>query len=430
MDEDAARHEESIHGQGREGVFYAVLPYALLTACTVITLLQSAWGGAVDVLAVLGLTIVTVLWAIGFAVLRGRGGSSAFPVVAVYYVGLMALSFSLIVLAPWYAIFAFTGYVHAFLFLRGRWRYVGVAVTSMIMAVGYMGGIDQINPDRWSLWAAISAVTILLASTSFYFTDTTDVDGRMQRRALAELHAANSRLESALEENGELQAQLLTRAREAGVLDERQRMARDIHDTLAQSLAGILTQLQAAEQTMNDPAALRDHVRSALDLAREGLVEARRTVHALGPSALIEARLPDAIEAVARRWSETAQVDAVMTTTGDPRPMHPELEVTILRAAQEALTNVAKHAQATRVALTLSYMEDLVTLDVRDDGVGFEPGTAPRPDGEGDDVGGFGLAGMRQRVQRLAGRLVIESEPGSGTAISAAVPTMPLGDPR
>lgn len=424
MGDDAVRRDEPIRGEGREGVFYAVLPYALLTACTVITLLEAP-GGTVDVLAVLGLTIATVLWIVGFSVLRRKPRKSGFPHVAYYYVGLMLLATALIALAPWYAIFAFIGYVHAFLFLTGRWRYLGVVVTSMIMAVGYMGGFDEIHPDKWTLWAAISTVTILLASASFHFTDTTDVSGRQQRRALAELHAANSKLESALEENSELQAQLLTRAREAGVLDERQRMARDIHDTLAQSLAGILTQLQAAEQTMGDPAALRDHVRSALDLAREGLVEARRTVHALGPSALIEARLPDAIEAVARRWSETAHVDAVMTTTGNPRPMDAEIEVTLLRAAQEALANVAKHAQAKRVGLTLSYMDDLVTLDVRDDGIGFEPDAARRTDA---DAGGFGLAGMRQRVQRFAGRLVIESEPGGGTAISAAVPLIPRGD--
>ncbi|MDQ3785887.1 MAG: ATP-binding protein, partial [Actinomycetota bacterium] len=92
--------------------------------------------------------------------------------------------------------------------------------------------------------------------------------------------------------------------------------------------------------------------------------------------------------------------------------------------AQEALANVAKHAKASRVGLTLSYMEDLVTLDVRDDGIGFEP-NAKRVNGS--TSGGFGLAGMRQRVQRLAGRLEIESEPGGGTAISASVPAIPAG---
>jgi signal transduction histidine kinase len=104
--------------------------------------------------------------------------------------------------------------------------------------------------------------------------------------------------------------------------------------------------------------------------------------------------------------------------------MHTDVEVTLLRTAQEALTNVAKHAQASRVGLTLSYMEDVVTLDVRDDGVGFEP-NAKRTNGSPD--GGFGLTGMRQRVQRLAGHLEIESEPGGGTAISATVPAIPAG---
>jgi signal transduction histidine kinase len=204
------------------------------------------------------------------------------------------------------------------------------------------------------------------------------------------------------------------------VLDERQRMAREIHDTLAQGLAGILTQLQAAEQTTD----WRRHVTNAMNLARESLTEARRTVHAVEPSVLADARLPDAISDVTRRWSEVNRIDAVLTTTGDPRPMHADVEVTLLRTAQEALANVAKHSQASRVGLTLSYMEDLVTLDVRDDGVGFEPNVKRA---NGSTNGGFGLAGMRQRVQRLAGRLDIESEPGGGTAISASVPAIPAG---
>jgi signal transduction histidine kinase len=159
-----------------------------------------------------------------------------------------------------------------------------------------------------------------------------------------------------------------------------------------------------------------------MDLAREGLTEARRTVHAVQPTVLAEARLPDAIGDVARRWSAVHGIDAVLTTTGDARPMHTDVEVALLRAAQEALANVAKHARASRVGLTLSYMEDLVTLDVRDDGIGFEPGAHRSTPG-----GGFGLAGMRRRVQRLAGRLEIESEPGEGTAISATVPAIPAG---
>jgi signal transduction histidine kinase len=281
--------------------------------------------------------------------------------------------------------------------------------------------VQNIDADSWWAWVGISLITMTLAGAFSFFGDMTDQRNRKQKQALAELHEANVKLEAALEENAGLHAQLLVQAREAGVLDERQRMAREIHDTLAQGLAGILAQLQAAEQV---PAEWRRHVTTAMNLARESLTEARRTVLAVEPSVLAEARLPDALSDVTRRWAEANDIDAVLTTTGDARPMHTDVEVALLRTAQEALANVAKHAKASRVGLTLSYMEDLVTLDVRDDGVGFEP-NAKRVNGS--TSGGFGLAGMRQRVQRLAGRLEIESEPGGGTAISASLPAIPAG---
>ncbi|HET9557929.1 MAG TPA: ATP-binding protein, partial [Actinomycetota bacterium] len=120
---------------------------------------------------------------------------------------------------------------------------------------------------------------------------------------------------------------------------------------------------------------------------------------------------------VVARWSELHGVRTEVHTTGTVRPLHPEVEVALLRTAQEALANVAKHAAASRVGLTLSYLADLVTLDVRDDGV--------RRDGGG----GFGLTVMRQRVGRLAGTLEIESEPGAGTAVFAGVPAIPREPP-
>jgi signal transduction histidine kinase len=104
--------------------------------------------------------------------------------------------------------------------------------------------------------------------------------------------------------------------------------------------------------------------------------------------------------------------------------MRPEVEVALLRTAQEALANVAKHAQATRVGVTLSYMEHQVALDVRDDGAGFDPSTIvglQRP----ADGGGFGLIAMRQRIEGLSGTLQVESEPGGGTGVSACVPATP-----
>lgn len=420
MSIEAELRAEFDRTEHRDTAVTKVLPYALLAVCTGITLLQPA---PVHLPAVLGLTLAAAVWMFWFVTWHPQWHTVG-PLMGLYYGGLVVLAAGLVALAPWYGIFAFVGYVHAFECLKGRWRYVGVVATSLIMAVTYLGGLSRISADEWWLWSAVSLVSIALASTFFYFTEMWLQHADKQRRGLAELHQANVKLEEALEENAGLHAQLLVQAREAGVLDERQRMARELHDTLAQSLAGILTQLQAAEQSSHQPATVRRHMTNAMNLTRDSLAEARRTVHAVEPELLAEARLPDAIGDVTRRWSQAHRVDAALTTTGDPRPMHADVEVTLLRVAQEALANVAKHAGAGRVGLTLSYMEDLVTLDVRDDGAGFDPDAAR---GNGAADGGFGLAGMRQRVQRMAGRLHVESEPGGGTAISASVPAIPAG---
>jgi len=241
-------------------------------------------------------------------------------------------------------------------------------------------------------------------------------------------------------------------------------MAREIHDTLAQGFVGIITQLQAAEragggagsstegttvsargagtadEVERGGAEWRLRVANATRLARENLAEARRSVHALGPAPLEAAPLPDALADLTAEWARLNGVHADFTATGPVRPLHGEVEAALLRTVQESLANVARHARATRVGVTLSYMEDVVVMDVRDDGVGFAPAsaTASAPDAvrgprgaPGDDGanGGFGLTSMRQRVARLAGTLEIESEPGAGTAVSAAVPAVPRESP-
>ncbi|EMD24651.1 sensor histidine kinase [Amycolatopsis azurea] len=421
MSVEAELRAEFDRWERTETVVFKVLPYALLAICLFIALLLPLWRVPVPLPTVIGLSVAVAAWMAWFHTLRpegkGKGG---------YYAGFMALTACLVAVAPWYGLFTFVGYPQAFHYLKGHWRYAGVAVTSMISAMAYLGGLTNAR-DLWPAWAAISVISTVLAAAFSRIAERADQRIVKQKQALAELHEANARLETALEENAGLHAQLLVQAREAGVLDERQRIARDIHDTLAQGLAGILTQLQAAEQTLAEPPVLRRHVTNAMNLARESLTEARRTVHAVQPEALAEGRLQDAIGDVTRRWAEVNRIDAALTTTGDPRPMHADVEVTLLRAAQEALANVAKHAKAGRVGLTLSYMEDLVTLDVRDDGVGFAPDTK-HTNGFAD--GGFGLTGMRQRVRRLAGRLEIESEPGGGTAISVSVPAIPAGAGR
>lgn len=414
MGVEAELREEFDRWEGGRNRALEVLPHVLLGVSVVIALV---WRPP-HLTVVLVVSAVALLWIL----CSGRLGAGT------GYVGLLALAAVLVALAPWYAFLAFAGYPGAFRHLRGRWRYAGATATATISAAGFLGGAAGIRAEGlWWAWLGVALVSTALAWAAFSFAETSEHRHEEQRRALVELRAVNARLEGALAENAGLHARLVVQAHEGGVLDERQRMAREIHDTLAQGLAGILTQLQAAEQSLADPSVSRRHLASATDLARESLTEARRSVHAVEPSVLARSRLPEAIGDVTARWSRAHHVEAALTTTGDARPMHPDVEVTLLRTAQEALANVAKHARAGRVGLTLSYMEDLVTLDVRDDGVGFDP-AARRANGSVN--GGFGLAGMRQRVQRLAGRLDVESEPGGGTAVSATVPNIPLGGER
>jgi signal transduction histidine kinase len=158
------------------------------------------------------------------------------------------------------------------------------------------------------------------------------------------------------------------------------------------------------------------------------LTEARRSVDELNPAALEHAALPEAIAQVTERWSTLSGIEASTRTTGRPVPMRPEIELTLLRTAQEALANVARHAQAGAVVLTLSYMENEVTLDVHDDGIGFDPDALDQPwrDPSGTPAGGFGLRGMRQRIEALSGTLLVESRAGNGTTIATVIPATRL----
>ena len=210
--------------------------------------------------------------------------------------------------------------------------------------------------------------------------------------------------------------------RQAGVLRERQRMAHEIHDTLAQGFISIVTNLEAAEGTLPpDLGRARRHLDQARLTARESLTEARRLVWALRPEPLESASLPEALDRLTKRWSGESGIVASFTVTGRPRPLSPEIETTLFRTAQEALANVRKHARASRVALTLSYMGNCVALDARDDGVGFDP-LRTATEARDQTSGGFGLKGMRERIEQASGSFSVESAPGEGTTLAVELP--------
>ena len=396
-----------------------VAPYGLLAVSTLLATIADDMVGhrsAAHQLGTLAVALVTAGWMLWMVTLHPAWAWRP-RLMALYCAGLLVLLAVLVTRSPWFGLFALTGYLHTWELLRGRWRIAGVTASAVLHVTAIFGGrLPDPNLPSVAAFVLMVAVSAGLATAFSRWGEITTLQNEQRKRTIAELAEANAKLEAALAENAELQARLLAQARESGTLEERQRMAREIHDTLAQGLTGIVTQVQAARNAEGRPGDWRRHLDNAADLARESLSEARRTVQAIGPEPLEQRRLGDALAEVAERWSELHGIRVEVHTTGSARPLHPEVEVALLRTAQEALANVAKHAGASRVALTLSYLDDMVTLDVRDDGVGFDPGEV-RP---GDD-GGFGLTVMRQRVGRLAGTLEIESEPGAGTAVFAGV---------
>jgi signal transduction histidine kinase len=205
--------------------------------------------------------------------------------------------------------------------------------------------------------------------------------------------------------------------REAGRLNERQRLARDIHDTLAQHFTSIIMHLSAAKHS--NPGTVQTQVQQAEDAAREGLDEIRRIVRDMQPEQIEKASLVEAVEELAARWSAENSVLVKMNVTGTPRSLTPSAETALLRISQEAMHNVIKHAQAKNVNITFSFMDDIFVMDIADDGLGFDPSK---------NSDGFGLKTMRGRAEELSGTLTIESERGTGTAIAVSIPVTEEND--
>jgi signal transduction histidine kinase len=416
----------------------SVGPYALLAILTTITVAIRRSNGDPFVIDLV-LCALTAAWMLWMFTLHPAWRERP-RVMGLFLAVLIVLMAILVIRDPWFGLFTPAGYIYSFRLLPWPSELAAISGVSIVAGTAQATDVPKTSVYGVLAYLAIVAVNVVPFCGLAWLGRKGEEHDELREQALAEVSEANRRLEASMAENAGLQQQLLTQAREAGVSDERQRMAREIHDTLAQGLTGIITQLQAAEQFADDQAVWRRHFQAATRLARESLSEARRSVHALRPEALETARLSEALAGVAERWSALNGIAVQVTTTGTARPMPPAVDVALLRTAQEALANVARHARATKVGLTLSYMENEVALDVRDDGRGFEPdrfGDGGDPPGVGEDGprrpdagvpgGGFGLVAMRQRIESLSGTLQVESEPGAGTAVSACLPAAPAG---
>lgn len=212
-------------------------------------------------------------------------------------------------------------------------------------------------------------------------------------------------------------ARLHAASHRAGVTEERNRLAREIHDTLAQGLTAIALQLEAAEALLDqqaNPERVRRATTAALALARENLEEARRSVFDLRAAPLEGRTLPQALLALAAEATEAGGVRVAVETNGDDRPLPSRIEAGLYRIAQEALTNALRHASAERISVHLIVRRDRVRLILEDDGIGFDP--------DRTSEGRFGLVGVRERTRLLRGDFSLESSPGAGTRVEVNVP--------
>ncbi|WP_219470332.1 sensor histidine kinase [Nonomuraea rhizosphaerae] len=236
---------------------------------------------------------------------------------------------------------------------------------------------------------------------------------------IGRLYTQNHERARLIEELDRTREELAAVSREAGVLAERERLAGEIHDTLAQGFTSIITLLQAAQATRPDPPADAAQAAQAgrqLELAektaRENLAETRALIAALAPPALDGASLGQALD----RLAEGFEVPLEVSVTGEPVTLPAAVEMVLVRAAQEGLTNVRKHARARSARLALVYGDEGVRLSVSDDGEGFAPFAARD---------GYGLRAMRARVSQLGGIVTVDAAAGAGTTVTVALPCVP-----
>src|SRR5262249_52937611 len=189
--------------------------------------------------------------------------------------------------------------------------------------------------------------------------------------------------------------ELVEQQREAAILKERTRMARDIHDTLAQGFTGVLIEMEPAEEALfeEDPEHAVGHVRRARELARDSLGEARRSVHALRPQALEKAAFADALRTIVENTAAGTALQTEFQIVGKPHDLSPAVEENLLHIGQEALTNALKHARATKFNTRISFDSEAVCLELGDNGNGFDIDVA--------NGGGFGLIGMREGADQI-----------------------------
>jgi signal transduction histidine kinase len=353
------------------------------------------------------------------------GGSQRFLLLALY--AALALWYTVQIVVP---VTRFRRNLHLsvlyFVVLLGIWAaLVRVSPTNLMLIAMLAPSIYSRLPIRWAITAgavmgilsvvmqlqpgqALAAEMILIGLLVGLgmipiglYIDSIVRQSSERRRLIEDLNAAKESLAQA--------------ERQAGALGERQRLSHEIHDRLAQGYTSIVMQLETADALFDtDPASTRQRLRQARDVARSNLEETRSLIWALRPDLTQPPALPDAVKRLSAVWGEANHLPVEIRVTGEEVKIPTQLEAMLLRAAREALNNVARHAGASEVSITLSYMDDVIALDVQDNGQGMRP--------NGSLGGGFGLQSLRQSVEQAGGEMILESAVGEGTTLGIVLP--------
>jgi len=373
-------------------------------AITVVLVAIGSWRAALDGVPlpwVLAISLVFLGWYGGGLLLSDRTDDRR--LAAGWLLGLTLIWFGAVALSPEYVWLAFALWLLAGFVLRMRWAAVlsililAVVIAAPVLHHGTTSYANVIGPLVGGVFAlGISRGYLELVR-----------DARERRRLIASLVATQ-------DEMAGLQDELARTQRESGASAERTRVSRDIHDTVAQSMASIGMLARMAREADADTTRALDQIAA---LAAEGLSDARRIVNDLMPAELEQTALGDALERMLGRLSEETGITATLQADDLPG-IGLDAEVALLRTAQSALANVRSHSGAARVVVTLADAGDAVRLDIVDDGRGFDPTGLD----SGETGGGYGLRAMSARLRELGGGLDVESAPGDGTALSAYVP--------
>lgn len=379
-------------------VHRTVAGWHLLFALVVVAAAVITIGNGTPAAPVLVLLAVLAGAYVGLAVPAMHSGNHRRGLV--YLVLAYCVVAALAVLDPGSLVLLFGVYPQAFLLLERRGSIIATIALTAAFSVALLvhDGVSAESLQNRGLMAVGNVVFALVIGLF--------IDGLVRE---------STRRKELVEELQATRAELAAAEREAGAIAERERLARDIHDTLAQGFTSIVMLAQAGEAAVDqgDAATSARRLREIQAQARDGLAEARALVGAMTPPALEGGGLADALGRLVDRFRAETGVEAAFTIEGEPAPLAASSDVAALRATQESLANAARHAGATRVDVVLRYDEDGATVAIADDGAGFDP-EAPRP--------GYGLDGLVARVEAAGGLVSIESGPGAGTRVRVRVP--------